>query len=328
MCARLKRQESVAQGLERLLRQELAAAIDALHDQTETPEERVHIARRRLKRARSFLAALLPAAGKAAERERRRIRNAARLLSATRDADVAVETARALTVHAGGEAASALERLTAALAGRAAGQRESAVPLDEAGKALARAAAAIDDFRIRNTPADAGLLVDAMGDAYRDGRRAMARARAEPAAENLHNWRKLVKHRGHLTRAAARRLAAAGPAVYGALDRLGDLLGDANDLSVLEEMVAAEPALAGGLTEAAAVIALATARREALKTQAFALGEALYGLPARRYRALLPAPAEAQPQPQPSASAGGPVLGAGGGSIGLLTGRPPRESEE
>ncbi|WP_334174401.1 CHAD domain-containing protein [Pseudoxanthobacter sp.] len=324
MSSRLKRQESVSQGLERLLRRELAAAIDALHDAGETPEERVHIARRRLKRARSFLVALAPAVGRRAERERRRIRDAARLLSATRDADVAVETARALVLHAGPEAEAPLERLVAGLAARATDGRNSHLPLDDATRTLARTAAAIDDFRVRGGDGDEELLIDALGDAYRDGRRAMARALRHPEAENVHAWRKLVKHRSHLTRAAGKRLAVATPAVGAALDRLGDVLGDANDLAVLEAMVAQEPGLAGTPTEAAAVIALIAGRREVLKGQGFALGEALFGVAPRRFRAALAARTELLVPPAPSAPA--PMLG--GGAMGLLSGRPPRESEE
>ncbi len=318
MASRLKRREPVVAGFIRLLRRELKAVDAALRDEEETPEERTHIARRRLKKARSLVAALAPAIGRrVADRERRRLRDAARLLSQSRDADVAVKTVRDLIVYGGDEAAGPLERLLAVLEARAAEARTRSSPLEPAGEEVRRAIEIIETLAAKSDGDAKGekhpgekRLRKALGNAYDAGRETMAVAMENSKAEAFHEWRKAVKHRAHLTGFAARRLAAASPPVITALDRLGDILGDANDLSVVEEIVAGEPEIVGTPSEAAIVIGVITRRREELRAQAFVLGEALFGQGPRRFRRGLHAPADDTPatreeeSPAPSPTAG------------------------
>src|SRR5262249_17381308 len=72
---------------------------------------------------------------------------------------------------------------------------------------------------------------------YRDGYQAFARARAEPAVENLHEWRKQVKYLWH-------QLQVLQPVWPGVMEQLAEqahlltqLLGEDHDLAVLREKV-------------------------------------------------------------------------------------------
>ena len=101
----------------------------------------------------------------------------------------------------------------------------------------------------------------------------------------MHAWRKTVKHRWHLTRLAERRLLGADRATANRLDRLAETLGQEHDLAVLLATLAAEPALAGDEAGTARVTALVERRRQLLADAAMALGELLYRVKPKAFRA-------------------------------------------
>lgn len=184
--------------------------------------ERVHEARRQLKKARALLALGRRAVGRSrADRAEKELREAGRALSSVRDAEVAAGAYEALRPRLRGPRAALLARrraaeLTVGTAAEAAKRR-----LDAARRALAR-----------------------MG---RPGRRALARAaraalekvlaRGEaamlaPQDESLHAWRKAAKRLDGMIAevdAPTPRLRR----LHERLSELGEALGDDHDLVIL-----------------------------------------------------------------------------------------------
>src|SRR5262249_2675480 len=92
MASRLKRGEAGTRGVRRLLRKELGKALEALQGADPLPDEAVHAARKALKRARALLRLLRDALGsRVYRRENARLRDAARPLTAVRDARILVD---------------------------------------------------------------------------------------------------------------------------------------------------------------------------------------------------------------------------------------------
>lgn len=186
------------------------------------PQERVHEARRQLKKARALLALNRDAVGRGrAKRAENELREAGRALSSVRDAEVAARAYEALRPRprGPGEALRARRKaaeLTTGTAAAAAARRLEAArrelgPMGRAGKkALARAArAALEKVLARG---EAALLA--------------------PQDEALHSWRKAAKRLDGMLA----EVGAPTPRLKRLRERvseLGDALGDDHDLVIL-----------------------------------------------------------------------------------------------
>jgi CHAD domain-containing protein len=290
---------NVAEALREQLLDDIASARATLLDGKDRLDKRIHKARRRLKRARTILRALRPLAGETARRHGGRLGDIARSLSAARDADVMAGTAERLAGEAegaDGAEGAALRHLAGALAARAKAVHAERPPVDAAAAALAEEAEAVGALSWGKRKGQADVLKAGLETTYRDGRKAFAIAAATTIDDEcLHDWRKAVKHRWHLSKLAAPRTAAASPSIVTALDELGELLGEDHDLAVLADTVIADPALAGGEAEAGRVVAVIAARRAGLQADAFARGRILYDDKPRKFRDRLAEPAAAEP---------------------------------
>lgn len=292
MAITLSAEQNAAAGLREQLLGDIASARETLLDAAIKPDKRIHKARRRLKRARSILKALRPIAGDAARRHGRRLGDVARSLSAARDADVMAGTAERLAGEAGGPDGEALRHLAGVLAAHARAVHAELPPIQAAADALAEEAEAVEALSWKKRAARGDVLLLAIENAYRDGRKALAAAADDGDDEALHDWRKAVKHRWHLSKLAELRTAVATGTVVTALDELGELLGEDHDLAVLADTVTATPALAGGEAAAGRVLAVVIARRTALQADAFARGRILYDEKPRKFCRRLAEPAE------------------------------------
>src|SRR5687768_7091634 len=160
-------------------------------------DERIHTARKQLKRARANLRLLRDAIGKAAyRRENRALRDAARPLSRVRDAKVLIETADMLidAARAGPHRTLLLKARTALEKARREARAELEVMNGATDSAAALHAAATRMRRWRVGDADASALRKGLERVYRRGREAFQTARKDSTAENLHEWRKQVKY--------------------------------------------------------------------------------------------------------------------------------------
>jgi hypothetical protein len=108
MAIALQWSESGTQGLQRILREQIAKALESL-DGTKLSDETVHSARKELKKAHATLRLLRDALGDAVYRqENAALRDAARPLSEVRDAKVVLDTLEML-VERYGRSARALK---------------------------------------------------------------------------------------------------------------------------------------------------------------------------------------------------------------------------
>jgi CHAD domain-containing protein len=238
---RLRTEESPANGLRRVA---LGRAVKALERLAGAGDdglaEAIHGARKDLKKLRAVLRLTREELGKKLYKaENRRYRDAGRLLSESRDAEVKLETLAALRRRFEGdfprqEAASwegALELERDEVANAAQG---------ETAKRIDRALEAIEEGRdrIRTWPLETSswkLVEPGLSRSYRQGRQAMKRTLAKPKARNVHEWRKRTKDLWYQLRI----VQAAWPQLLGEtadqVHELADLLGDHHDLAVLAE---------------------------------------------------------------------------------------------
>ncbi len=278
MAYRLKHKEGAADGLRRVARGRIEKAGERLQDVgDEELADAIHGARKDLKKVRAVLRLLREELGrKRYKAENRRYRDAARLLAESRDAEVKLQTLRALGEYAGTgfpasaalawrQALEADRDRVAAARGEAATRIERArAAIEEAGDGVSRRPLGNDSWR---------LLEPGLDRTYRDGREALARAQAEGSAEDVHEFRKRAKDLWY----QLRLLHGAWPGLLEPTAEqahaLADLLGDHHDLAVL----------AGDLEGRAEAVAsredfetLIEARQAELLEAALELGERLY----------------------------------------------------
>lgn len=283
MAYRLSIADDVPSSVRSCAREQLAGAVERLERAHEDPVKAVHEARKHLKKTRALLRLVRPALGKRAYRsENDALRGAGLALSGTRDADVLVQTVGKLADHAAGRLpADTFDQLRDALAAEAEAARGAAD-----GEPVAELASVIETLRAAELRVEAWPLDEADWEtvlagvtrAYARGRDAFAVARATPAPELLHAWRKRAKDLWY----HQRLLAPAWPDVLGAqaeaAHALTELLGDGHDLAVLAARLSDEtrPLPPAVDADRAALLALVEHRSHELRTAATQLGHRVY----------------------------------------------------
>ena len=279
MSYKLMSDESVRDGIRRCAAEQLDRAVAELSERiVEDPVDAVHTARKAVKKERSLLrlarGAMPP---RQRRRENRALREAARGLSAARDAEAMIDTLDGLARRDAGQLP---ERTFGAVRERLEQERDEA-RRTLVGSALGdRAVGELGAVRVRVDRWDLGrgdwsALEDGLRRTYRDGRTAMQRARSRRDSESWHTWRKRVKDLWYEQRLLAE---VAGPVVAGQskdAHRLADLLGDEHDLGVLRVALRHDRALAAPV-DIDAVIELIDLRRAELRTAALQLGSRVY----------------------------------------------------
>ncbi len=111
---------------------------------------------------------------------------------------------------------------------------------------------------------------------YRRGRNAMYALQREGTAEQSHEWRKAVKYGWH----HLQLLEDTAPSVLGPaasrFHQLSDALGDAHNLAVMREVLEASPTHFGGFEPTESVLIMAARSRAELEQRALRLGLRLY----------------------------------------------------
>lgn len=218
--------DAIPDSLRRVGREQLDAAAAGLY-RPDDPVEAVHDARKRIKKTRALLRLARPALGRRQFRVRNRaLRDQARALSGTRDADVLAETADALAERFPGQVPQDLRDAL-----RAPGADPGELPAAE-GRRLARA---VDAWPVERV--DARALERALVGTYRRARAAFAAADADPSATNLHEWRKRVKDLWYQQRLLEDAWPGVLKAQAGEAKALSKLLGHDHDLVALRERV-------------------------------------------------------------------------------------------
>jgi CHAD domain-containing protein len=277
MAYMLQPDETVRGGILRCATEELDRAVSELNEEIATdPVKAVHSARKAIKRERSLLRlarASLPADQR--RRENRALRDVSRELASARDAEAMLDTLTGLTARYVGQLP---ERTFDVVAGELEGRRDRARAQLLKSGAAGQAAGELGTIRLRVADLRVrrdgwGAFEDGLRRSYRDGRRALAAARADRAMGPWHDWRKRTKDLWYQQRLLR---GVAGPTVAGhAKDahQLADLLGDIHDLAVLRSTLIEKfhgPVDSDGLVE------LIDHRSGQLQEEALCIGARVY----------------------------------------------------
>lgn len=267
--------EALASGLKRVLIGEIVTAREALADPAIGREEAIHRVRRRLKRVRSLFFVLADVPGSNREGRTEQARDTARLLAGARDADVLVREARRLLARAEGRTVAAAGLLVERLEAARAGAHQETPPLETV---AARLRASEADARSLPDRFEAGrLLAEALVATYRRGRKDWRELAEGASAETMHDWRKRVKSRRHLSALVPIETEFTTHALQHDLEALGEMLGEDHDLAVLQQRIEGDDGLLRGREGREGVLDLVARRRRKLMRKALELGDELYG---------------------------------------------------
>ncbi len=273
---RLENDEPVPDGLRRIAVGRARKAAARLGEPGEDQANSIHGARKDLKKLRAVLRLVRAEVGDDVYRpQNERFRDAGRLLSDTRDAEVKVETLDDLEERFGEEFPS-----DSAIVWRAALEREryagDADPEGEVAERMAEAARAIEGGReeLARLPLEKDswkAVAPSVLRAYGRGREALAEVRKHADPDSVHDWRKRTKDLWyHL-----RLLHDLWPGLLGATVEeahdLADLLGDHHDLAVLAADLGERP-----VADPKPLEELIARRQAELLDRALLLGAVLY----------------------------------------------------
>jgi CHAD domain-containing protein len=277
MSYRLQNQESVPDGIKRVVLEQLDKALDQTTATNRNQDAAIHDVRVCLKKARAALRLVRPAVDAALFRqENAGFRNAGRRLSAVRDSAAILEIFDKLTDRFAAQlAANAFTELRQSLSQSTTARRtEKQQALAAVARTLTAARRRVERWPIHED----GFLALRPGlkNTYRRGRRSFVTAFEQPSVENFHAWRKEVKSLWY----QLRLLKPIWPPMMGTLadelKTLGDRLSDDHDLAVLRQRVLDQAEKLGDRTTLEALIALIDQRRGELQVEAKHLGERLY----------------------------------------------------
>jgi CHAD domain-containing protein len=282
---RLRAGETADEGVRRIAHGRIDAALEQLRRESETDvASAIHDTRKDLKKLRSLLRLVRADLGKRRYAvENRRYRDAARLLSGPRDAEVKLATLAGLRKRYPEEAPAAdgLQRALEGERDRLAGNgADSGLEsrLERAADAIAAGAAAVDAWKLGGEDFD--LLRAGLERSYRRGRDCFRSLGDDPSDFALHAWRKRVKDLWYQLRLLRSTWPAGMKALVDAADELADLLGDHHDLAVLVDDARVR---GSGDPDMAALAALAQRRQRELLDAALPLGERLYAEKPKRF---------------------------------------------
>jgi CHAD domain-containing protein len=274
---------TVQAGVRRIVAEEIEAALAALDDEGRPLPERIHAARKAVKKLRGLIRLVRPGFPAYAT-ENAALRKAGRRLSGLRESEVARATLATLAEGAGLSQAE-MANIAAPLLDRRAAEHEALEQaLDEFVAAMEAIRGRATKWRIKGK--EFGAVERGLADTWSKARRALKRAAQRGRDEDLHDWRKRAKDHWYQTRllfpiwqeAMAPHLAAA--------DRLGVALGDYNDLSqIIRDLAEGD----GNDGARARLVEEAVRRRAALREETIPLGRRLFAGPSealiRRWRA-------------------------------------------
>lgn len=230
----LQRGEKLADGIRRILKQQLSFAITELSDEERPIDTAVHEARKAMKRTRSLLRLIRPAIKQSYSRENRELQSVGRTLSELRDAQALLETLEGLASSTDGSFASARDFLrkrkdALAEALQARGElRSAAEKLDQVLQRFDKLS--LDDL-------DFAVPADAVQKSIKRGKRAFSRAVVDEDPERFHECRKRAKDLRYQLELLTEIWPGVLEAYAGSAKKLEEYLGDDHNLAVLREIL-------------------------------------------------------------------------------------------
>jgi CHAD domain-containing protein len=296
---RLREDESVDNGLSRLVRKQLRSAVDRLN--SDASDEAIHDARKRIKKVGAVLR--LAGSDLAANRALKRLRRASHLLSPLRDMDAMIETARILGPSRNSGQATLAKAIDTQLTTEKTRLHATARRDDvraEAARALDRLRRDARDWHWKNV--DSSLLAKAMKRSYKRARNAMHDAMAERQPETLHEWRKRVKTLWYGLRLLERRAPRLRRSIAD-LKRLETWLGDDQNLTVLQKHFGSGKSARIAARTRAHLRTLTERRQRELRRQSLAIGARVFAQSPKAFAQRLRDMWETSKRPQRSTAA-------------------------
>jgi len=274
MSFRLKSTESPAQGVRRIAREQADRALASATATERDAAMRVHDVRKCTKKLRSVLRLARPHLGETFRAENGFIRDAARRLSASRDAAVLLATFEGLARKQPADQRAEWDALREILVGRVSAKAPAACPEEQLAvfaNDMRELLERIDEWIV--SVHGFGAVGDGLVRSYRGGRKAMRTAFRSSDPADWHEWRKRVKDHWYHMRLLRSVWKPVMTALQKELESLSDLLGEEHDLAVLHEHIA-------GLQDASAgtqsLLEAIDRKREDLQSSARPLGQRVY----------------------------------------------------
>lgn len=286
MAYRLKKGESIPEGVRRIVHEEIASALGEFkHHSGRKRDEAIHEARKSIKKMRGLIRLVEPELGRVYRTTNTRLGDIGRKLSEIRDATAIIEVFDALAE----KHKSALQ--TPAIAAIRRGLETSKRETEQAagiGDAVKRATAALRsiDKQVDKWPLQRdgfGAIAPGLKERYRRGRKAMSVARKDGTPENYHEWRKRVKDHWYHVRLIESLWTEVMQAHESSLHDLETWLGDDHNLVVLCEKLEKEPEKYGEEENVRLFRAVIEQEQKELREKSLSLGERLYERKPRRF---------------------------------------------
>jgi CHAD domain-containing protein len=277
MAFRIRQGESIAHGLRRLAKKQLASARDCLDGGKSPHESAVHAARKSVKKVRAIVHLVRSDDGQRLSKSRKRLREANRVLSQSRDADAMTETLstlldrepRVLSEHTRARLHRQLAEHRDTLARAAADGgtwKDVADELHAIRKTVKRWSQSHDGF---------GAMAPGLRETHKLGGKAMGRAVDRDDADDFHEWRKEIKALWY----ELRLLEEFSPGVKRYVEQLGraeTALGDDHNIAVLCAFLGESRAVAGEAVAMRQFLRQADRYQQELRLAAVANTKAIY----------------------------------------------------
>ena len=279
MAFRLDPRKSPGRELTRAICRQLKRAIKSASDQSLPTKTRVHAARVACKKARAALKLIQDARPNRYARENAVLRDAARLLSPLRDADAVMDSFQLLLGHCGDQLGSrqiAVLRRAVTTAQRDCRLKPAEVH-QQLSQFVTRIRAALKRWqKWENDGLEIDDILCGYRETYRRNRRALRAVRKDRDTTSFHEWRKLVKAQGY----QSRLLRCAWPPLMKKqnrqLARLGNLLGEDRDLTVLQSRLKTARSANEAADPLDATLHTIRERCDSLRAEALPLGAHLF----------------------------------------------------
>jgi CYTH domain-containing protein/CHAD domain-containing protein len=271
---RLKNCERTRNGIRRIALGRSDHALERLSKgETGDLDSVIHASRKDLKKLRAVLRLVRPSLDQSTyEDENRRYRNAGRLLSAARDAEIKLETLSSLQSRYGENLS---DRAISGFRSELKRDRKESNPdIETATEVIAAGRATLLDLAMKEK--DWKLIGPGITRSYRRARKEMKMAMRAPSAENVHAWRKRSKDFWYHLRVIRRVWPTVVDEIAESAHELADLLGDHHDLWVLAEDAGQRSVLFEEPWQAAHFFALIRMRQDELLDAALGLGTRLF----------------------------------------------------
>jgi CHAD domain-containing protein len=278
MAYRLKRGESVSDGIKRIVIEEIDSATERLRCGPKDRDEAIHEARKSVKKIRGAMRLVRGELGNMYRDEDSRFRDLGRQLSELRDAQAVIEVFDAIAQqYAGSIQKSALAAIRRGIES-AKREKEQSIRF---GELVRTAVGALRGARKRvaGWPLECDgfeAIAPGLKRTYRRGRAALARAQDTSDPLVYHDFRKRVKDHWYHVRLLESLWTESQQARESSLHDLETWLGDDHNLVVLSEQAQKDPDRYSGQEQIRLFLTLAAQHQKELRNNSIALGQRLY----------------------------------------------------